>query len=438
METKIWKPLKPYLLLWSTQSLSGLGSAMTGYALILWLYQQSGSALETALLSICSYAPYVLMSIFAGALSDRWNKKRTMLVCDLLAALSTAGVLLLLKTGHLAPWHMYVLNAINGLMNTVQQPASDVAATLLVPREYYQKTSGLRSFSSSLNAILHPVFASALFAFSGMDLVIAVDLGSFAIAFLTLFLFIHIPEAPQATKPQETLLDAAKVGLKWLKANSLILDLILFLASINLVASAYSATLPAMLLSQENGGETVLGWVNAVAGAASLVGGAVVTLLPAPKNRVRVICFSLMVSMGTENFLLAFGRTPFVWCIGAVLGWSAIPLMNANLDVIFRSSIPTDMQGRVFSCRNTLQFFTIPLGYFLGGLLVDRTFEPLMASQPPSGLLVQLFGTGKGSGAALLFFVLGVAGVVVCLTFYGILHKFKWTDPENHKAGAEE
>ena len=117
--------LRPYLLLLGTQSLSGLGSTMTGYALVLWLYRQSGSALETALLSVCSYAPYVLMSIFAGALSDRWNKKRTMLVCDLLAAASTLGVLFLLKNGLLQPWHMYILNGVNGLMNTVQQPAGD-------------------------------------------------------------------------------------------------------------------------------------------------------------------------------------------------------------------------------------------------------------------------------------------------------------------------
>ena len=57
-----------------------------------------------------------------------------MLICDLLAAISTVGVLALLKTGQLAPWHMYLLNAVNGLMNTVQQPASEVAATLWVPR----------------------------------------------------------------------------------------------------------------------------------------------------------------------------------------------------------------------------------------------------------------------------------------------------------------
>ena len=423
------KSLKTYLLLWSTQSLSGLGSAMTGYALVLWLYRQSGSALETALLSICSYAPYVLMSIFAGALSDRWNKKRTMLVCDFLAALSTVGVLVLLKNGLLVPWHMYVLNAVNGLMNTVQQPASDVAATLLVPKEYYQKTSGLRSFSGSLTGILHPIIASALFAFYGMDLVIAVDLVTFAIAFVVLLLFIRIPEIPQENKPKEKLLDAAKVGLKWLKANPLILNLILFLAAINLVASTYDAALPAMLLSRENGGETVLGLVNAVVGIASLAGGLIVTLLPTPKDRVRVICLTLLFSMSTENFFLAFGRTPVIWCIGAALGWLMIPVMNANMDVIFRSTIPTDMQGRVYSCRNTLQFFTIPVGFFLGGLLVDRVFEPLMAAQS-SGVLVNMFGTGKGSGAAALFSVLAVSGIAVCLVFYGRLRKFKWVEPQ--------
>ncbi len=428
---KKYQSLKPYLLLWSTQSLSALGSTMTGYALILWLYRQRGSALETALLSICSYAPYVLVSIFAGALSDRWNKKRTMLVCDLLAAMGTVAVLVLLKTDQLEPWHLYGLNAINGLMNTVQQPASDVAATLLVPKRYYQKTSGLRSFSSSLNTILHPVFASALFGFFGMEAVIAVDLATFVIAFVSLLFFIPVPEASTEDKPREKLLTAAKSGLAWVGANRLILNLILFLAFINLVASAYNAALPAMLLSRANGGETVLGLVNAVTGGASLVGGVIATLLPSPKNRVRAICGSLLLSMSTENFLLAFGRTPWAWCVGAVLGWLPIPLMNANMDVIFRSAIPVDMQGRVYSCRNTLQFFTIPLGYFLGGLLVYRVFEPLMASVSQDSLPALLFGLGKGSGAAALFFVLGLAGVFVCLIFTCILGRTHEANPDS-------
>ena len=422
------KQLKPYVMLWSTQALSTLGSGMTSYVLILWLYLRSGSALRTALLSVCSYAPYVLMSIFAGALSDRWNKKKTMLVCDLLATLSTVTVFLLIKTNSLNEWHLYALNALNGLMNTIQQPASEVAATLLIPKGYVQKTSGLRSFSHSLNSILTPVLATTLFTFAGIDSVILVDLITFAFAFLTLFLFIPIPENDVPKQAEESLLTAARKGIAWLGENPLILTLILYLACINLVAFICDAALPAMLLSKQNGGKTVLGLVNTCAGIATLVGSVLVALLPAPKNRVKIISLTLLLSMSSENFLLAFGKTPLIWCIGAVSGWLLIPVMNSNLDVIFRSSIPLDMQGRVYSCRNTLQFFTIPIGFVLGGLFVDQVFEPFMASQPANSLLISLFGENKGSGAAMLFFIIGIVGVLVCLIFNFRLRKYKWSE----------
>lgn len=208
----------------------------------------------------------------------------------------------------------------------------------------------------------------------------------------------------------------------------MICNLILFLACINLVASVYDAALPAMLLSRQNGSETVLGIVNTCVGLAALAGSVLAAFLPAPKNRVRVICLSLLFSMSSENFLLAFGKTPLVWCAGAVLGWLFIPLMNANMDVIFRNTIPLPMQGRVYACRNTLQFFTIPIGFLLGGLLVDKVFEPLMAAQAANSILTVLFGGNKGAGAALLFFIIGIAGVLVCLIFGWRLRKYNWSD----------
>ena len=105
--------LKDFLMLWSTQSISQLGSSMTAFALTLWLYEKTGSSLSTAALTICSYAPYVLMSIFAGALTDRFDKKKTMLVCDVLAVSCTVVILLLFRTNHLMIWHLYALNAVS-------------------------------------------------------------------------------------------------------------------------------------------------------------------------------------------------------------------------------------------------------------------------------------------------------------------------------------
>ncbi|MBO5252741.1 MAG: MFS transporter [Clostridia bacterium] len=422
MKTTV-KELKNFILLWSTQSLSQFGSAMTNFALVIFLYEKTGSALQTALLSICSYAPYVLMSIFAGALSDRWDKRRTMLTCDVIAALCTVSVFVLIRTDTLVPWHMYVLNAVNGLMNTVQQPASDVSMSLIIPEKHYQRTSGLRSFSNSLVTILTPVTATVVLSFFGIGAVILIDLVTFLAAFVVLLFFIRIPDANRETAKKEPLLEAAKGGLRYLNENRLVLTLILFLAGINLVASAYNATLPAKILPRSNGGEIVLGTVQSCAGLATLAGSVFVTLMPAPKNRIRVIFLTLLLSMGIENFMLAFCHTPVMWCMAQVIGWLPIPLMNANLDVVLRTGIPIEMQGRVFSCRNTLQFFTIPIGYFLGGFLTDNVFEPLLLRQSAESLLVRLFESGKGAGASMMLFILGLTGVSVCLVFRYVLRK---------------
>ena len=409
--------MKTFLLLWSTQSFSGLGSAMTSYALVIWSYSQKGSALMTALLMVSSYAPYVLLSIFAGALSDRWNKKRTMLVCDSIAALTTVVMLLLLKNGALQIWHLYVINGINGLMNTVQQPASEVATTRVLPEKYYQRVGGLKYFSSSLNSVMTPIIATAVMGMAGMGAVVAFDLFTFFTAFLVLAFGIRIPEHTKEAEAHEKLLVSTKKGLAYLKKEQGIFHLILFLASINLVASIYDAAFPAMMLSRNGGSEKVLGLVNTVIGITTFSGSLLAAFLKAPKSRVRVICGCLLFSMSTENFLLAFGRTPLVWCLGGFLGWIFIPLMSTNLDAILRLHVPLEMQGRVYSVRNSLQFFTIPIGYFLGGFLVDQVFEPVMAAQSEGSLLVKLFGSGKGSGAAFLFLILAFAGIGVCLYF---------------------
>ena len=412
--------LRLFLILWTTQSFSELGSAMTNFALVIWSYQQHGSALVTSLLAISSYAPYVLLSIFAGALSDRWNKKITILVSDSFAAFCSISVLFLLTTGKLQIWHLYIINALNGLMNTVQRPASDVAISLLAPSRHYQKISGMRSFSTSLITILTPVIAAAMLAFTGLKAVILFDLITFVIAFVALLCFVKIPrECEEDNSKKETVMQSAKNGLRYLSNNRGILDLILFLSVINFTASIYNAALPAMVLSRQGGGEIALGMVNTITGLATMLGSVLATVMPPPKSRVRVIFDSLLFSMSTENFILAFGKSIPVWCLGAVLGWLFIPIMNANMDVILRTKIPIGMQGRVYAARNTLQFFTIPLGYFCGGILVDRVFEPFMAAQPLYSIWTTSFGVGKGSGAALLFFVIGVFGALSCLPFRG-------------------
>ena len=420
------RELKNFLILWSTQSVSQLGSSITAFALTLWLYEKTGSSLSTAALTICSYAPYVPMSIFAGALTDRFDKKKTMLVCDVLAVFCTIVVFGLHSTNRLMVWHLYVLNAISGLMNTVQQPASEVAMTIIIPEKYYQQTSGLRSLSRSLISILNPLIATALYSFVGLNGAIAVDIGSFVVAFAALQFFIEIPKRQGERK--ESVLILAKEGIGFLKDNPMIMTLILFMAGVNLVASAFDATLPGYVLPNPKGGQAVLGIVTSCSGVAMIIGSLIVSVLPKPKDRVKVVYLTMLFSLGTENFLLAFAREPFIWCVGQIIGWILVPVMSANLDVILRSTIPVELQGRVYACRNTLQFFTIPIGLFLGGFMVDNVCEPLMFALGDSSILKTLFGTGKGSGAAFMLFILGVSGSIFCIITGKKVKKYQYNE----------
>lgn len=445
----------PFLLFWSSQSFSSLGSAMTGYALVIWSYTQSGSALRTAMLMVSTYAPYVLLSVFAGALSDQWNKKRTLLVCDFIAACTTVAALILLRGGMLRIWHLYLINSIGGISNTLQQPASEVATTRILPKKYYQKVGGLRYLSNSCNSILTPILATAIMGLVGLEGVIFFDLFTFVTAFLVLALLIRIPDderiradkkngstvsddtgqngigqknadksdaEQEKIKRQDSVLALTKEGIVYLRQEKGIFGLMMYLAAINLVASVYDAAFPAMMLSREGGSEQVLGMVNAVIGVTTLLGSLIASLVKKPKSRVRMVEYCLLFSMSTENFMLAFGRTQLIWCIGGFCGWILIPLMSGNLDTIYRLRVPEEMQGRFYAVRNSFQFFTIPVGYLLGGILVDYVFEPVMARQTSDSVLVRLFGMGKGSGAAFLFGALGIAGVMVCLYFRGNKH----------------
>lgn len=420
------KELRDFYIIWSTQSLSQLGSAITEFALTLWMYEKTGSALSTAMLTICTYVPYIIMSIFAGAITDKCDKKKTMLLCDLLAALTTVIVFVLYKNDMLAMWHLYAINAVSGLMNTVQQPASEVAYSLIVPKEHYQKTSGFQQLSRSLISIGNPIIAAALYGLAGLDVVIAVDLLTFAIAFVALFFFIKLPELHDGTDNDDNVIKLAKEGIRFLKETPLILTIILFMSGVNLTASVFDAVLPALVIPQK--GNNVYGIITACSGVAMVAGSFLPMILPKPKDRVRVIYLTMLFSLGIENFLLGFSRSPVLWCVGQIIGWVFVPLMAANQNVIMRNVIPIELQGRVYACRNTLQFFTILIGLFLGGFAVDKVCEPFMALRSDDAFWTSLFGTGKGSGAALMMAILGVTGTVLCITSGQIMKKYKYTE----------
>ncbi len=210
------KNFKKYILFWLSQSFSQLGSAMTGFALILWIYEQNHSAMSVSLLSLCNYIPYIIVGLFVGTFIDKHSKKAIMLVTDSIAAIGSVVILFFILTNSLSVRTIYGVNIIIGIMNAFQQPASTVAIGIIIPKDKLSQVSGMNSFSTNLIQLLNPVISAFLFAFGGLKIVLLIDLFTFIVAFLVLLFIIKIPEEFAGTQTN-SLFSGIKEGYHFLR-----------------------------------------------------------------------------------------------------------------------------------------------------------------------------------------------------------------------------
>lgn len=407
---------RKYIILWLSQSVSGLGSSMTGFALVLWAYGQSHSAMSVSLMFFCNYVPYVLLSLFVGSFIDRHKKKTIMLVSDSIAAAGSLAVFAFLLTGCMEVWIIYVINAVVGITNAFQQPASAVATGRLVPKEKISNISGMNSFSNNLIVVFSPMLAAFLFAAGGLPLILLIDLASFVFAFCILLFFITIPEQAQEKKYSSPFAGMVE-GFDFLKKEKGIFYIMLTMALINFFSRlTYENILSPMILARSSGNSIVLGTVNACMGIGGIAGGMIVSVKKESRHKAAAIYVPAALSFLFGDLMMAVGKNVFWWSAAAVAASLPIPFIQASQNTILYRKIPDVMQGRVFAVRNAIQYSTIPVGIIMGGYLADYVFEPFMVSgNRLAEMLGILVGDGAGSGMAAMFLCTGICGFTVSM-----------------------
>jgi Na+/melibiose symporter-like transporter len=257
-----------------------------------------------------------------------------------------------------------------------------------------------------------------LLSFGGLGAVLICDLCSFFIAFVVLLFFIRIPKTEKTRDKTETpFLRSCTEGFHWLRGHKAVLFLSLFMMLVNLLAKlGDDGIIAPFVLARSEGDVRALGAVQSCTAIGVLIGSLLVTGMKPAKNKPRLI-FLTCALVFTGNVVLSLSSRPWIWCAAVLYSYMAAAMMGANLTAYVRERVPIEVQGRVFSAKDTLQNGAIPLGLFLGGVLADRVFEPFMAAESPvRRALAPLFGTGKGAGIAVLFCIVGVLGVVLSLT----------------------
>ena len=411
---------KRYIIFWISQAISQLGSSMTSFSLVLWVYTQNGTAMTVSLMTFFNYVPYIIISLFAGTFVDTHSKKKIMLAADSIAAICSLSVFALNMANGLQICHIYLVNFIIGITNAFQGPASSVALGKIVPQEKIKQVSGMNSFSSNLVAVMSPVCAAALFGFGSLNLIIAIDLISFLFAFLILLFVMKIPEDTVTEIDKMNMFSGCKDGFLYLRRNQCIFIVIITMALLNFFSRlTYENILSPMILMRSANNSMALGIVNAIIGVGGILGGIIVSTGKVKVSSAKMIYISAILSFMLGDILMGVGRNVIAWSVAGLMASIPIPFINAGQMEIMYKNIPEDMQGRIFSVRNAIQFSTIPIAILLGGFLADSVFEPfMMLDNPITRFLKISVGEGAGSGMAVMFLCTGVLGTLFSIIFY--------------------
>lgn len=409
--------MRLFAVIWSGQFFSLLGTYMSQFALSIWAWQLTGEATALALVALFNFAPAVIMFPIAGALVDRWNRKLVMMISDVASGIATIAVFILLSSGRLEVWHLYVTGAFTGIFQSFQWPAYSASISLIVEKKDYARASGMLSLADSVSNIIAPAAAGILIGVIGVAGVLSIDIVTF-LAAVGVLLVLVIPQPPKSVE-KKSLRSDIFFGFRYISERRGLLGLQLtFFASNLLNGIAFTVFTPMIML--RSGNDTVItGAVQSAFGIGGVVGGLALSAWGGPKRRVDGVLLGMVGSGLLGMTVLGMGQAPLLWMVGAFLTMVFIPTSNGSSQAIWQSKVPPEFQGRVFSTRALIAQISSPIGMVMAGPLADAVMTPAMM---PGGALAGTFGwlvgVGPGAGIGLLFVFLGVAAALLSLGGY--------------------
>jgi MFS family permease len=429
--------MRAFFTIWSGQLVSLIGSQLTGFALGVWVYDQTRSVLMLALVQVAQQAPYVLLSPIAGVFADRWNRRTAMIVSDFGAGLAVLAVGGLYLTHHLQPWMVIPINLWMASFNTLMWPSFTASVTLLVPKQHYGRANGIVQLGEALPQIAGPALAGALYVAIHLGNMALIDFATYTFSVLLMLFFVRIPNPARTTQGQEakgSLWKEMRFGWDYITARKGLLALLLFFLATNFLSGVMSPLIVPLIL--DNWDASMLGYISTLMGVGMLVGTLVMSAWGGGKRKIFTLLGAALLS---GLFLSAVGLRTSIPLIAA----SAIAIMfcgpftNACSQAIWQAKVAPDVQGRVFAVRRTIAWSSGIIAPLLAAPLADYIFKPSMAvGGVLAPVLGPIFGYGASRGIGVLISLVGLlsTGVAVIALLIPLIRRVELDLPDHELA----
>ncbi|MFW9943808.1 MAG: MFS transporter [Candidatus Sifarchaeia archaeon] len=395
--------LRNYMKIFSGQAFSLVGSALVQFALVWWLTFTTGSALVLSLATMMVILPQVLVSPFAGALVDRWSRRNVMIAADTLSAVVVAGLALLWAIGVVQIAHVFMAMAVRSTLGSFQWPALQASASLMVPEEHLSRVNGMYQALSGLAKIAAPALGALLMVLLPMQFVLAVDIGTAAMAVLPL-LMISIPQPTTETKSDSTassVIEDIREGFSYMKnwTGGRFITIALMLTNFILIPTF--ALTPLLVLLHFSGGAFELAWIESMMGIGMVLGGVTLGVWGGFKRRMMTALVALLAaSISISVVGLAPANLIQLAIVGMFVAGMMIPMASGSIMAVVQSVVPPNIQGRVFTVLISLGPAMTPIGLAIAGAVAEAF--GIQAWYLLGGIVLAIIGVFGGTNKPIM------------------------------------
>lgn len=395
-----------FLVFWFGQTVSAVGSTVSGVGVAVWVFLETGSATWLGLLTAVTALPALLTGPLLPWV-DRLPRRRVIVAADTLAATGTSIALVMALTGRLEVWHVALAGFVASFGTALQHPAFHAAIPSLVTPEALGRANGLNQLGPAVGIVLGPIIATPLVAWQGITAVLVVDVATFLVA-MACTLAVRFDERRTAPDPTDD--GSWRPALRWLSSDGRpLLVLLVAMSTTNFFLAFFNVAMIGLAASVFGAARS--GLVFAAGGVAMVVGSLVLGRRGVPDRRGRGLVLGLS-GVAVGSVVLAARPSMPVMLAGAVCVLGVVPLVSSIVATIYHERVPSRMQGRVFGVRAVAARSLDPVGAVLSGIVITRLAEPAMRDGGWGAATVgRVIGSGTERGAALV-----LVGVAIAMT----------------------